>query len=157
MAATPSCVVARRTFYAMIAAGAAFIAIGIAASVYSEVAVDVPLDGKLAPGLTDDISPDMDVGNTASISIHGSAFNVEIRDPSGHVVMSRANQTSFDYQLTADRAGEYHFIIKNTGHEELVTTGHAPTKASPLGLSAPLLLIVTGVLVVGLSLRFRNR
>jgi hypothetical protein len=149
--------VARKTFYAMIAAGAAFIAIGIAASVYSEVAVDVPLDGKIAAGLSDDLSPDMNAGDVASIAIKGSTFNVDIKDPSGHDVISRANQTRFDYQLTADKAGEYHFLIKNTGHEELAITGHAPTKASPLGLSAPLLLIVTGVLVVGLSLRFRNR
>lgn len=148
---------AGKTFYAMIAAGAAFIAIGIAASIYSEVTVDVPLDGKLAPGLTDDLSPDMDAGNTASLSIKGSMFNVEIKDPSGQTIMSRTNQTSFDYQLVADKAGEYHFLIKNTGHEELAVSGHAPTRASPLGLSAPLLLIVTGIIVVGLSLRFRNR
>ncbi|MEO9296267.1 MAG: emp24/gp25L/p24 family protein [Nitrososphaera sp.] len=148
---------ARTTFYAMIAAGAAFIAIGIAASVYSEVAVDVPLDGKLAPGLTDDLSPDMDVGNTASIAIRGSMFDVEVKDPSGKLIVSQSNQTSFDYQLTADRAGEYHFMVENTGDKELAITGHAQTKASPLGLSAPLLLIVTGILVVGLSLRFRNR
>lgn len=41
---------AGKTFFAMLAAGAAFIAIGIAASVYSGVSVDVPLDGTLAPG-----------------------------------------------------------------------------------------------------------
>lgn len=148
---------AGKTFFAMLAAGAAFIAIGIAASVYSGVSVDVPLDGTLAPGLTDELSPEMNAGDTAALQVRGSVFNVEIKDPDGQLLTSQANQTQYSYELTAAKAGEYRFMITNTGSEQVTITGHAKTKASPLGFSGPLLLVVTGIIVVGLSLRFRNR
>jgi hypothetical protein len=148
---------AGKTFFAMVAAGAAFIAIGIASSVYSNVAVDVPLDGKVPAGKTDELTPNMDVGNTASLALKGSTFNVEIKDPSGKPIVSRSNQTSLSYNLTADREGQYRFLINNTGSEELAITGHAQTKASPLAFSAPLLLVITGIIVVALALPFRNR
>ncbi|MGH9877578.1 MAG: hypothetical protein ACRD5H_08060, partial [Nitrososphaerales archaeon] len=62
---------AGRLFYAAIAAGAAFIAIGIASSVYSSVPVDVPLDYTLKPGMVDVISPNMNAGNTLAITVSG--------------------------------------------------------------------------------------
>lgn len=148
---------AGKTFYAMVAAGAAFIAIGIASSVYSNISVDVPLDGKVSAGKTDELTPNMDVGNTASLTLKGSTFNVDIKDPSGKSIASRSNQTSFSYDLTADKDGQYRFLINNTGTEELAITGHAQTKASPLAFTAPLLLVITGIIVVALALPFRNR
>ncbi|MER3407599.1 MAG: hypothetical protein C4292_02015, partial [Nitrososphaera sp.] len=66
-------------------------------------------------------------------------------------------QSSFNYDLTAERDGEYKFVIKNTGGEDLQITGTAQTRAGPLAFSGPLMLVVTGIIVVGLSLRFRNR
>jgi hypothetical protein len=148
---------AGKTFYAMVAAGAVFIAIGIASSVYSNIAVDVPLDGKVSAGKTDELTPNMDVGNTASLTVKGSTFSVKIKDPSGKAIASRANQTDFTYHLSADKEGQYRFLINNTGSEELAITGHAQTKASPLAFSAPLLLVITGIIVVALALPFRNR
>lgn len=147
---------AGKTFYLMLAAGAAFIAIGAAASIYSGVAVEVPLDGTLRPGFTDELTPEMGEGNTASLSVQGSIFDVEIIDPAGRVLANRTGESSFSYELTADRAGEYKFIIENTGDEDLQITGTAQTRAGALAFSGPLLLVVTGIIVVGLSMRFRN-
>ena len=62
-------------FYIAIAAGAAFIAIGTASSIYSNIPVDVPLDNTIRPGTVDIITPDMNVGNTATISINGSTLS----------------------------------------------------------------------------------
>ncbi|AIC16603.1 hypothetical protein [Nitrososphaera viennensis] len=148
---------ARKTFLAMLAAGAAFIAIGIAASIYANTAVAVPLDGTVKPGLADELSPDMNVGNTASMQVKGSTFDVEVREPDGVVVVSQKGLSNFTYELTATKAGEHRITIQNTGSQNVQITGTAQTKSSPLELSGSLMLVVTGIIVVGLGLRFRDR
>lgn len=148
---------ASKIFYAALAAGIAFIVIGAASSIYSNMAVDVPLDYTVRPGTSDIITPEMNVGNTASIMLSGSTFNIKIQEPDGQAIRSETNVTSFSYDLTAQKPGEYRIEIKNTGNTDLVVTGHAQTKSSPLGLSGALMLLVTGVILIGLCLRFRNR
>lgn len=148
---------AGKLFYAALAAGAAFIIIGAASSIYTNTVVDVPLDNTVSPGSSDIITPDMNIGSTASISVTGSMFNITIQDPERQVIRSESNATSFNYELTAQKAGEYRIEIVNTGSTNLAVTGHTETKSSPLGLSGALMLVVTGVIVIGLGLRFRNR
>jgi hypothetical protein len=148
---------ANKAFYAAIAAGAAFIAIGIASSVYSNVPVDVRLDNTIRPGTVDVITPDMNVENTAGITVNGSTFYIEIKDPDGQLIESKSNISSFSYDLTAQKAGQYRITINNTGTSDLTIEGHAQTKASPLGLSGALMLVVTGIIIIGLGLRFRRR
>jgi hypothetical protein len=140
-----------------VAAGVAFIVIGAASSIYTNTAVDVPLDNTVSPGLSDIIKPNMNVGSTASIMVSGSTFNITIADPDRQVIRAESNVTSFNYDLTAQKAGVHTIEILNTGSTDLTVSGHTQTKASPLGLSAALMLMVTGVIVIGLGLRFRNR
>lgn len=146
-----------KIFYAALAAGIAFIAIGAASSIYTNTAVDVPLDNVVGPGMPDIITPNMNVGSTASIMVAGSTFNVTIMDPDRQVIASENNAESFSYDLTAQKAGEHRIEIVNTGNSDLTVSGHAQTKSSPLGLTGALMLMITGVILVGLSLRFRNR
>ncbi len=146
-----------KAFPIMMAAGAAFIAIGIASAIYSNVAVEVPLDGTVTPGLTDELSPEMDVGNTLSMHAQGSTFDVDVYDPDGNVINSARGSSNFTYELTADKAGEYRILVENTGSENVQITGTAQTKSGALASIGPLLLIVTGIIVIGLGLRFRAR
>lgn len=146
-----------KAFPIMMAAGAAFIAIGIASALYSNVAVEVPLDGTVSPGLTDELSPEMDVGNTLSMQTSGSTFDVDVYDPDDNVITSEQNRTNFTYNLTAEKAGEYRILVENTGNETVQITGTAQTKSGALASMGPLLLVVTGIIVVGLGLRFRAR
>ncbi|MFL6491206.1 MAG: hypothetical protein ACJ70M_06865 [Nitrososphaera sp.] len=145
-----------RIFYIAIAAGIVFIAIGIASSIYSNVPVDVPLDNIIRPGAVDVITPDMNVESTASISVRGTTFHIEIKDPDDQVIESRSGISSLTYDLTAQKAGQHRITINNTGTSDLTIDGHAQTKASPLGLSGALMLVVTGVITIGLGLRFRR-
>lgn len=145
---------ASKVFYIAIAAGIMFIAIGIASSVYSNVPVDVPLDNTIRPGTVDVITPDMNVESTASISVSGTTFHIEIKDPDGRVIESRSGNSSFTYDLTAQKAGRHTITINNTGTSDLTIAGHAHTKSSPLGLSGALMLVVTGIITIGLGLRF---
>jgi hypothetical protein len=147
---------ASKIFYIAIAAGTVFIAIGIASSIYSNVPVDVPLDNTIRPGTVDVITPDMNVESTASILVRGTAFHIEIKDPDGQVIESRSDNSSFSYELTAQKAGQYRITISNTGTSDLIIEGHAQTKSSPLGLIGALMLVVTGVITIGLGLRFRH-
>jgi hypothetical protein len=146
-----------KAFYIAIAAGVAFIAIGTASSVYSNIPVDVPVDNTIRPGTVDVITPDMNVGNTASISVTGSAFNIEIKDPDDQVIESKSGISSFSYDLSAQKTGEYRITTNNTGTSDLTIDGHTQTKSSPLGLSGALMLVVTGIITIGLGLRFRRR
>jgi hypothetical protein len=148
---------AGKLFYAALAAGIAFIVIGAASSIYANTAVYVSLDNTVGPGTSDIIHPDMNVGNTASIAVSGSTFDITIAEPDGQVIASENNTTSFNYELTAQKAGEHRIEITNTGSTNLTVSGHTQTKSSPLGLSAALMLMVTGVIVIGLGLRFRDR
>ena len=146
-----------RTFIIMVAAGAAFIAIGIASTIYSNVAVEVSLDGTVTPGLTDELSPIMDVGNTLSMQANGSTFDVDVYDPDGDELASQQGLSNFTYELTATKAGEYRILIENTGSENVQITGTAQTKSGTLASLGPMLLIVTGIIVIGLGARFRTR
>jgi hypothetical protein len=147
---------AGKVFYATLVAGAAFIVIGAASSIYTGIPVNVSLDKVIGPGQIDIISPDMNEGGRADIALSGSAYEVAITDPGGEdLVLERGNAT-FNYALTAQRAGEYRIIVNNTGSADLSITGHAETKAGPLGLPAALMLAVTGIIVIGLGLRFRR-
>ncbi len=147
---------ANKVFYIAIAAGIVFIAIGIASSIYSNVPVDVPLDNTIRPGTEDVITPDMNVGSTASISVSGNTFHIEIKDPDGQVIESRSYNSSLSYDLTAQKAGQHRITINNTGTSDLTIEGRAQTKSSPLGLSGALMLVVTGIITIGLGLRFRR-
>ena len=147
---------ASKIFYIAIAAGIAFIAIGTASSVYSNVPVDVPLDNTIRPGTVDVITPDMNVESTASVSVSGNTFHIEIKDPDGQVIESRSGNSTFNYDLTAQKAGQHRITINNTGTSDLTITGHAQTKSSPLGLSGALMLVVTGIITIGLGLRFKR-
>jgi hypothetical protein len=147
---------AGKVFYATTIAGAAFIAIGIASSVYSGVPVDVPLDFVIRPGQIDVISPDMNVGSTATLILEGSSYDVTVTDPEGRELLLERGNSTFNYELTAQRAGEYRIVVNNTGTADLTIGGRAETKSSPLGLTGALMLIVTGIIVIGLGLRFRK-
>ena len=145
-----------KVFYATLIAGVVFIVIGAASSIYSGVPRDVSLDYVVGSGQIDIITPEMNEGGIADLTVSGSSYEVAITDPDGRdLVLERGNST-FNYELTAQRAGEYRFIVNNTGTADLVITGHAETKSSPLGLTGALMLVVTGVIVLGLGLRFRK-
>jgi hypothetical protein len=145
---------ASKLFYIAIAAGIAFIAIGTATIIYSNIPVDVPLDNTIVPGMVDVITPDMNVESTASISVSGDTFHIEIKDPDGQVIESRSGNSTFNYDLTAQKAGQHIITVNNTGTSDLTIAGHAQTKSTPFGLVGALMLVVTGVITIGLGLRF---
>lgn len=147
---------AGKVFYATVAAGIIFIAVGIASSIYSNVPVDVSLDSVLRPAQVDIITPDMNPGSVANITLSGSSFEISITDPEGTDLVQERGNSTFYYLLTAQKAGEHRIIVNNTGTSDLLITGRTETKSSPLGFTGALMLAVTGIIVIGLGLRFRK-
>ena len=144
------------TFYAVLAAGIAFIVIGIASVLYNNTPVSVPLKGTLKPGLTDILTPNMNIGNTADILINGSTFNVTITDPNKQIIKFEHGISDFNYNFSSEKEGVYRIEIKNTGSSELTVGGHAKTKGSEIAFGGQMMLIITGIIVTGLSLRLRR-
>jgi hypothetical protein len=139
-----------------LAAGIVFIVIGIASVIYNNTPVDVPLKGTLKPGLTDILTPNMNIGNTADILINGSTFNVTIMDPNKQLIKFEHGISNFNYNFASEKEGVYGIEIKNTGSSELTVGGHAKTKGSEIAFGGQMMLIITGIIVTGLSLRLRS-
>ena len=144
-------------FYAVIAAGAAFIVIGIASAIYANVSVRVAADGTVKPRGVDVLTPDMDPGNTAQLSFQGTNYTVTVKGPDGSRVLTHNDTGSYSYTLTADKSGQYRIETKNLSNSSAVSiTGYADTKSSPLGFTGALMLAITGVVLLGLAVRVRG-
>ena len=146
----------RKTFYALFSAGAAFIVVGAISAFYNSIPVEVPIGNTVQPGNTDILTPNMNVQNTANITITGSTFNVVIADPDGKVIKSGNNLSDFHYVVVAKNDGEHRITIRNNGDSQLYIEGSAYTKGNPIAFSGQMMLIVTGVIVTGLSLRLKK-
>jgi len=147
----------KKTFYALLSAGVAFILIGAISAFYNSIPVEVPIGNSVQPGKTDLLTPSMNVQNTANVTIKGSTFSIAIADPDGKVIKSGNNLSDFHYIVVAKKEGEHTITIRNTGNSQLNIEGSAYTKGNPIAFSGQIMLVVTGVIVIGLSLRLKSR
>jgi hypothetical protein len=147
----------KKTFYALLAAGLGFIFIGTVSAIYNSIPVEVSIDNSIQPDKIDIITPNMDIGNTANITLTGSSFNITIADPDRKIIRSDNDSSYFRYILVAKKEGEHTITVKNVGNSQLNIVGSAYTKGNPIAFSGQLMLIVTGVIVTGLSLKLKNR
>ena len=146
-----------RTFYVLAISGIVFIIIGSLSVIDSNTPRNVSLDGKVPSGLTDTLTPIMSNGSYARIIINGSTFNFKITDPEKNTILSINNQTYYKYELIAKKEGEYKLETKNVGSSVLNIRGEAETKASQLAFGGQLMLIVTGIIILGLGIRSKIR
>jgi hypothetical protein len=147
----------KKIFYALLAAGLSFIIIGTISAVYNSIPLEVPIDNTIQPNKTDIITPNMNIGNTANITVEGSLFNITIIDPDRKVIRSDNESSYFQYLLVAQKEGEYTVTVKNVGDSQLLIIGSAYTKGNPIAFSGQLMLVITGVIVTGLGLKLKNR
>jgi hypothetical protein len=146
----------KKTFYALLSAGVAFILVGAISAFYNSIPVEVPIGNSVQPGKIDVLTPSMNVENTANVTIKGSAFSIAIADPDGKVIKSGNNLSDFHYIVVAKKEGEHTITIRNTGNSQLYIEGSAYTKGNPIAFSGQIMLVVTGVIVTGLSLRLKK-
>jgi hypothetical protein len=145
-------------FYSLLGAGFIFIVIGIIIIYSYSKPAEVPLHGILNAGMTDILTPNMNAGVMANIIIKGSIFNVTITDPIQHIIKSETRRTSdFKYNFTAEREGEHKIEINNIGTSDIYIEGHAQNKLNVIALSGPLMLIITGIIITVLAIRFKKQ
>jgi hypothetical protein len=146
-----------RIFYILLGAGVSFIIIGSASALYTLTPVPVSLNGTVGAGQSDTLTPNMNVGNPVVLSVTGSNSSIEIVDPENEVIRSVTNTANFQYNFTAQTDGQYLISIENLGRSDLSISGSAFTKGSQIALGGQLMLIVTGIIVLGLGLRAKLR
>ena len=146
-----------RIFYILLGAGVSFIVIGSASALYTLTPIPVSLNGTVEAGQSDTLTPNMNVGNPVMISVTGSNSSIEIVDPENDVIRSVTNTANFQYNFTAESDGQYLISIENLGSTDLSIVGSAFTKGSQIALGGQLMLIVTGIIVLGLGLRAKLR
>ena len=135
------------------ASGVAFIVIGAASMIDSNIPRKVSLDSTLGANLTDIITPIMNKGSVGEIIIDGSRFNFKIEDPDKSIVVSVTNQSHYKYNLVANKEGEYRFETKNLGSSVLNIDGEVETKASALAFGGQMMLLITGIIVLGIGMK----
>ena len=135
------------------ASGVAFIVIGAASMIDSNIPRKVALDSTLGANLTDVITPIMNKGSVGEIIIEGSRFNFKIEDPDKSIVVSVTNQSHYKYNLVANKEGEYRFETKNLGSLALNIDGEVETKANALAFGGQMMLLITGIIVLGIGMK----
>ena len=135
------------------ASGVAFIVIGAASMIDSNIPRKVSLDSTLGANLTDVITPIMNKGSVGEIIIDGSKFNFKIEDPDKSIVVSVTNQSHYKYNLVANKEGEYRFETKNVGSSLINIDGEVETKASALAFGGQMMLLITGIIVLGIGMK----
>ena len=143
----------KKTFYILMASGVAFIVIGAASMIDSNIPRKVALDSTLGANLTDVITPIMNKGSVGEIIIDGSKFNFKIEDPDKSIVVSVTNQSHYKYNLVANKEGEYRFETKNLGSLALNIDGEVETKANALAFGGQMMLLITGIIVLGIGMK----
>ncbi|MGH9924829.1 MAG: hypothetical protein ACRD5B_05575 [Nitrososphaeraceae archaeon] len=141
----------------MLGAGISFIVIGSASALYTLTPVPVSLNGTVEAGQSDRLTPSMNVGNPVALSVTGSNSSIEIVDPENEVIRSVTNISDFQFNFTAQKDGQYLISIENLGSSDLYIAGSAFTKGSQIAFGGQLMLIVTGIIVLGLGLRAKLR
>jgi hypothetical protein len=145
----------KKRFYILMISGIAFIVIGTASMIDSAIPREVSLDITLDANSTDVATPIMNKGSVGNIIIDGSKFNFKIEDPNKSVLVSVTNQSHYEYDLVADTEGEYRFETKNVGTSQLNIDGEVESKAPPLAFAGQMMLLITGIIVLGFGIKTR--
>jgi hypothetical protein len=95
----------------------------------------------------------MNKGSVGEIIIDGSRFNFKIEDPDKSIVVSVTNQSHYKYNLVANKEGGYRFETKNLGSSVLNIDGEVETKASALAFGGQMMLLITGIIVLGIGMK----
>jgi hypothetical protein len=140
------------------AAGSIFIGIGIASIADSNIPRFVQISEIIKPNQTGIFTPDMNIGNIANIFFNRSDASIVIMSPNNAVIMNKTQHNQiFNETIKAENNGKYKIGITNTGNTDLSLNLGAFSKASPIAFSGQMMLIITGIIIIGLGMRMRKQ
>lgn len=146
----------RSSFLIFFIAGFVFIGIGIASIIDSYTPRFVEITETIDPNQSEVFTPDMNAGNIANIYINGSGSRVVVLDPSSNLILNKTDVNGiFNETITSEIDGKYRIQVVNNGNNTLNLSLGAFSKASPIAFSGQMMLIITGIVVLGLGIRTR--
>ncbi len=140
------------------AAGSIFIGIGIASIIDSNIPRFVQLSEIIKPNQSGIFTPDMNIGNIANIFLNRSNSVVIITDPGNAVILNKTQDNKiFNETIKSNKDGKYKIRITDTGNTALDLKLGAFSKASPIAFSGQMMLIITGIIIIGLGIRMKKQ
>ena len=144
------------SFIIFFIAGFTFIGIGIASIIDSYIPRFVEITEKIDPNQSGVFTPDMNAGNIANVYINGSESRVLVMDPNNNLILNKTDVNGiFNETITSDVNGKYTIEVVNEGSGILNLNLGAFSKASPIAFSGQMMLIITGIVILGLGIRTR--
>src|SRR4029079_3390732 len=98
-----------KTFFILIISGIVFVIIGTLSIYDSNIPRAASLDGSVKTNATNILSPIMNPGRKANIDISGARFHSEVYGTDKELILSVKNMTYFNYDLVANKSGEFRF------------------------------------------------
>jgi len=92
------------------------------------------------------------------MKITGDTFDVRLESPADGLqvpLTTHKKEVTFDWVHLAD--GETRINIQNTGNSEIHVTATFQTSTDPLFITYDIMVIITGLVIIGLSLGFSIR
>ena len=91
------------------------------------------------------------------LNVTGSSFHVKLKTPANGIQIDKdfQNESSFDWTSLAD--GKHFINITNTGGSILHVTGKLQAVTNPIIFTSHLIVISSGVLIIGISAAFSIR
>lgn len=144
--------------YGLIAAGIIFIGIGLISLFYVNISIKVKLDGVIEPGKVDIITPNMNIGDTLTIYISGSKFDLNITGPEKNNIAFMNSVSNVNNTYQAKITGKHVIQITNVGNTTVLVEGDTYTKGNQSFYIGQIMLIITGIVILGLGIRtIKNR
>ena len=141
-----------------IVVGSVIIAIGSYALVTSFGLQTVNVDDTFQVGESTSYSFSAPEGSTHYLNITADSFEVFLRSPSGGL---QIKDEQFKRELTFEwvhlEDGESRIKVNNTGNSELNIKGYMTILTDPILITYHLLVIITGVVIIGFSAGFSVR
>lgn len=147
----------RRTVIGM-AAGGAIVAIGAAALAAAIGLQDVPIDDAYGPGERASYRLAGPAGSNQTVTVRAESFEAEIEAPGGAGGVPRgpyAGEASFSWTHAED--GESRIFLQNRGQGEMSVAGSAQISTDPVHFTYHVLVITSGVVIIGFSAAFSAR
>jgi hypothetical protein len=98
------------------------------------------------------------VNSTQSLKIIGDTFDLNLKSPGGGLQISKK---TYEKELKLDwvhfEDGETKIQIQNTGNRELKITGILMQSLDPIWVTYDLMVIITGLVIIGFSMGFTLR
>lgn len=147
----------RRTIIGIIA-GAAIIGLATASTIIDLTGGPLNVTETYGPGEPTAYQISGDAGATHTIRIIGERFEMEMTPPGGDTTIPRTEfADEHTVQWTQKEAGRTHISVQNTGGDDITIHGTFDIALDPIRFAYHLVVITSGVVIIGFSLAFSIR